>query len=170
MKFIDIEKKEISFEFYPVSSFPKVEYTIFIIDSKDFISIDKHCYIFHLIEEKLYKYKEIIISNDEELIFNSYIKLGNICQKKKDYILLIIAKEIINSFPNYKFYEPYKFKFKANNDEKEEEEVEKEEEEKNEDEKEGNKSNLVIIIIIISVLIFILFFGFIIFFMLKRKK
>jgi len=117
MKYINIENKEIHFEFYPMSSYSQVEYYIFIFDSNDNIVQENICYILDLIEKKIFKYKEIIISNSDELILNKYINLSEFYNEGNNYILLIMAKELINSYPNYKFYKPYIINFNNKDDE-----------------------------------------------------
>ena len=164
MKNIDSENREIIFEFDLTSCYPEAEYTIFIFDSNYSSNLNNSCKIFNLINQKLFKYKEIIISNNEELGFNLNIKLGNILEKGKDYILFIMVKEILNSFPNYKFYEPYKFNF--NNEDSGDTDDDHDNNQK--DENKNGISTLALVIIISSI-IFILIIGFAIFFKIKRK-
>ena len=159
MKYINIENKEIHFEFYPISSYSQVEYNIFIFDSNDNVIQENLCYIMDLIEKKLYKYREIIISNSDELIINKYINLNEMYNEGNNYILLIMAKELINSYYNYKFYKPYIFNFK-NKDNEEDEEKNKE-----------NESYTVLILIIIGIIISVILIALTtIFFIRKRKR
>jgi len=164
MKYIDSVNREIFFEFNPISYYPEVEYFIFIFDSKYLNDLANHCFIFHLIEDNLYLYKKTIISNGEELSFNLNIKINNITQGKEDYILLIMAKEILYLYPNYKFYEYIKFNFDGKRSETDSDKIINEE--------ENNIITVVIIIIyiimIIIIIILIIIFVYYIYF--KKKN
>ena len=156
MKYFSIENKEIYFEFYPISSYAQVEYSIFLFDSKDFIDKENLCNIFYLINNKAYEYKEVIISNNDELVMNKYINFSNIYQSGKDYILLIMAKELLNSFPNYRFYNPYNLIFSDTDD--------------GEIDNNNNISNSMIILIIIGVLISLILIAVSTFLFVKKRK
>ena len=155
IKYINYEQKELYIEFNPISYYPEVEYSIFIIESKYFNKIINFCSFNHFIEDNLYLYKDIIVSNGNEMVFNLNIKLENITQNEKEYGIIIMAKEILNNYPNYKFYEFNKFQFIDENENHEQDQTE---------------NNTTLILAIVIPIIILLLIGAIVFVFLWRKK
>ena len=90
---------------------------------------------------------------------NKYINFSNIYQSGKDYILLIMAKELLNSFPNYRFYNPYNLIFS-----------DKDDGEIDNNNNNNNISNSMIILIIIGVLISLILIAVSTFLFVKKRK
>ena len=153
IKYVNNEKKELYIEFNPISYYPEVEYSIFILESKYFNKTIHFCSFNHFIEDSLYLYKDIIVSNGDELAFNLNIKLENIAQNEKEYGIIIMAKEILNNYPNYKFYKLNKFQFINESHEQDQAE-----------------NNTTIILAIVIPIIMLLLIGAIVFLFIRRKK
>ena len=95
--------------FESISESLEIEYTIYILDSKYKENLDDHCFIQYLINNNIYSYKKVIYSNGKTLNFKEKLNLENIIEGGKEYYLIIVAKELINFYPQYKYYSPSKF-------------------------------------------------------------
>ena len=95
--------------FESISQSLEIEYTIYILDSKYKENLDDHCFIQYLINNNIYSYKKVIYSNGKTLNFKEKLNLENIIEDRKEYYLIIVAKELINFYPQYKYYSPSKF-------------------------------------------------------------
>ena len=102
------EKNNIVITYYPISNFPQVEYHIFINDQKYFNNLTNHCFINRYINE-IYIKKFMFLSNGEEEIFSQQLNLNGGIKCNEVYSFLIVAKEIINDYPNYHYYNPKNF-------------------------------------------------------------
>ena len=102
---MDKYKYNVIANYYPISNYPQVEYHIYITDKKYFENLTNHCFINKNINE-IYIKKYIILSNGEEEIFNSYLNITDEIDCNNTYSFLILAKEIINEYPNYHYYNP----------------------------------------------------------------
>lgn len=156
LKITDYNKREIYISFSPISYYPHVEYLIYLIKSEYINYLNNNCSIYHLIEDNLYLYKSLIISNGEDLFLNQTLKLTNVIEEDKEYVIMIICREILNSFPQYKFYQPYKFKISNVNP--------------NDYKKDEDKATKTILIIIFSIGILLLFIIFIFIIFIRKKR
>ena len=95
--------------FESISQSLEIEYTIYILDSKYKENLDDHCFIQYLINNNIYSYKKVIYSNGKTSNFKEKLNLENIIEDRKEYYLIIVAKELINFYPQYKYYSPSKF-------------------------------------------------------------
>ena len=95
--------------FESISQSLEIEYTIYILDSKYKENLDDHCFIQYLINNNIYSYKKVIYSNDKTSNFKEKLNLENIIEGGKEYYLIIVAKELMNFYPQYKYYSPSKF-------------------------------------------------------------
>ena len=98
----------------------------------------------------------MIISNGEDLFLNQTLKLTNVIEEDKEYVIMIICREILNSFTQYKFYQPYKFKISNVNP--------------NDYKKDEDKATKTILIIIFSIGILLLFIIFIFIIFIRKKR
>ena len=102
---MDKYKYNVIANYYPISNYPQVEYHIFIMDKKYYENLTNHCFINKYINE-IYIKKYVILSNGEEEIFNSYLNITDEIECNDTYSFLIVAKEVINEYPNYHYYNP----------------------------------------------------------------
>ena len=99
------DKNNVIINYYPISNFPQVEYHIFIIDKQYYNNLTNHCFISKYIND-IYIKKYIVLSNGEEEIFNQNLNITDEIKCNDTYSFLIIAKEVINEYPNYHYYNP----------------------------------------------------------------
>ncbi len=102
---IDNIKKKVVINYSPISNFPQIEYHIYMVDSKYYYNLSDHCFINKYIND-IYKRKFVFFSNGEEEIFSQQLKIEGDIKCDEFYAFLIIAKEVINGYINYHYYNP----------------------------------------------------------------
>ena len=102
---IDDYNKKVIINYKPISNFPQIEYHIFMIDKKYYYNLTDHCFINTYINE-IYLKKFIFLSNGEEEMFSQQLKIEGNITCDEIYSFLIIAKEVINGYTNYHYYNP----------------------------------------------------------------
>lgn len=102
---IDDYNKKVIITYKPVSNFPQIEYDIYMVDNKYYYNLSDHCFIIKHIND-IYSKKFVFLSNGEEEIFSHKLKIEGNITCNEIYAFLIIAKEVINGFINYHFYNP----------------------------------------------------------------
>ena len=102
---IDNYNKKVIVSYKPVSNFPQIEYIIFMVDKNYYYNLTDHCFINKYINE-IYTKKFIFLSNGEEETFIQKLKIDGNVKCDEIYAFLIIAKEVINGYINYHYYNP----------------------------------------------------------------
>ena len=102
---IDNINKKVVINYNPVSNFPQIEYHIYMVDSSYYYNLSDHCFINKYIND-IYTRKFMFLSNGEEEMFSQQLKIEGDIKCDKFYAFLIIAKEVINGYINYHYYNP----------------------------------------------------------------
>jgi len=102
---IDNINKKVVINYNPVSNFPQIEYHIYMVDSTYYYNLSDHCFINKYIND-IYVRKFMFLSNGVEEKFSQQLKIEGDIKCDEFYAFLIIAKEVINGYINYHYYNP----------------------------------------------------------------
>ena len=102
---IDNIKKKVIINYKPVSNFPHIEYHVFMVDKIYYNNLTDHCFINKYIND-IYVKKFIFLSNGKQEMFSQQLKIEGDIKCDDVYSFLILAKEVINGYTNYHYYNP----------------------------------------------------------------